>query len=331
MTRFILKLAAFVLLQASIAVGVVISTVSTDNQHHYLAGALDKRQRLRQTAGGRIIFMGGSATAFGVVAAEVERLTGRPSYNQGLHAGLGIPYMLSEMETLAKPGDLLVLSPEYEFAITGDCRASVVARMIAIDPGSVKHLNRMAWKRLLDEGELNFLTSCARRIAPMLPAPGGKEFRTEQFYRREAFDDHGDCDPKRAHHQTLQRDDTPLPYPDRQTASAQLIHAFSRSMRERGAEVWLWPQPIERTAFSLNREQISRLARSWLEIEGVFLVNQPADEIYEASDCFDTAYHLTGEAALKRTRRFVQMFQQQSSQGALAPIAAGQGHSAVGR
>ncbi|HEY8278685.1 MAG TPA: hypothetical protein VIH99_03630 [Bdellovibrionota bacterium] len=68
----------------------------------------------------KILFLGGSATLMGLNAEQVSRELGRPAFNMAKHAGLGLNFYLTEASSVARPGDVIVLIPEYELYQDGD-------------------------------------------------------------------------------------------------------------------------------------------------------------------------------------------------------------------
>ncbi len=60
----------------------------------------------------RIIFVGGSSTLFGVDAAQVEQLLGRPAFNFGLHAAMRLEDLFDAVRPQVRPGDVVVLALE---------------------------------------------------------------------------------------------------------------------------------------------------------------------------------------------------------------------------
>lgn len=75
---------------------------------------LQKKQIAASLSGEpRLVFVGGSGVHYSVDAAEVERQLGIPSINFGLHAGLGLDPILTLALESVRPGDIVVLIPEY--------------------------------------------------------------------------------------------------------------------------------------------------------------------------------------------------------------------------
>lgn len=63
--------------------------------------------------GNKIVFVGGSATLFGLRTEDVERELKIPTINYGVHAGLDIDYILERAKKILKPGDVVILPLEY--------------------------------------------------------------------------------------------------------------------------------------------------------------------------------------------------------------------------
>lgn len=71
--------------------------------------SLEQEQRFN-----RVLLFGGSGTHMGFDAYAVEKEINRPVYNFGLHAGLGLNGILSNMHDQVMPGDLIILVPEFD-------------------------------------------------------------------------------------------------------------------------------------------------------------------------------------------------------------------------
>jgi hypothetical protein len=61
----------------------------------------------------RIVLVGGSHTHYSLSALDIEVQTQCPTVNLGLHAGLGLGVLLENASELVRPGDLVVVTPEY--------------------------------------------------------------------------------------------------------------------------------------------------------------------------------------------------------------------------
>jgi hypothetical protein len=63
--------------------------------------------------GKKIVFVGGSATLFGIRTEDIEKELNIPTVNYGIHAALEIDYILDRVKNTLNPGDVVILSLEY--------------------------------------------------------------------------------------------------------------------------------------------------------------------------------------------------------------------------
>jgi hypothetical protein len=68
----------------------------------------------RAAQGHRLIIVGGSNALFGIDGELIERKLHVPTVNFGMHAGLGLNYMLYRASKKMQSGDTILLDPEYD-------------------------------------------------------------------------------------------------------------------------------------------------------------------------------------------------------------------------
>lgn len=88
----------------------------------FLAASIDKQNRLKTLPTPRLVFIGGSNLIFGIDSKRIEDSLKIPVVNMGLHAGLGLGYMLNEAIDNLKPGDIVLLSTEYYLSKEGSLK-----------------------------------------------------------------------------------------------------------------------------------------------------------------------------------------------------------------
>lgn len=93
---------------------VLLYSITMNSWANYLLIASEKHRLLEKTDPPRIIFIGGSNILYSLDSSMVENELNYASINMGLNAGLGLEFMLNEVKKDIKPGDLLVIAPEYE-------------------------------------------------------------------------------------------------------------------------------------------------------------------------------------------------------------------------
>jgi hypothetical protein len=88
----------------------------------YLDAIIDKHRLAERTGSPRVLLCGGSNLAFGVNSKEIEDAIGVPVVNMGLHAGLGLEFILNEIRAVGRSGDVVVIAVEYFLPMEGDYR-----------------------------------------------------------------------------------------------------------------------------------------------------------------------------------------------------------------
>jgi hypothetical protein len=123
--RFILGLACGLLLAMGVFVALLytqlgVATLSAKWAHDIM----EKKRALAEAAPGpRLLLVGGSGTTFGLSAQEIQKRTGRQTLNMGTHAGLNLDYILYWARQVARPGDTVLLVPEYELYVSDSWEA----------------------------------------------------------------------------------------------------------------------------------------------------------------------------------------------------------------
>jgi hypothetical protein len=62
----------------------------------------------------KLIYASGSSGFYGVRCRELSSMIGRPAINFGLHAGLGLRFLMDRALAACSPGDVIILGPEWE-------------------------------------------------------------------------------------------------------------------------------------------------------------------------------------------------------------------------
>lgn len=75
---------------------------------------IQKDSLLKNVASPRIIFVGGSNLSFGLNSQMIKDSLHKNPINTGIHASIGLSYMMSNSLKFIKQGDIVVLVPEYQ-------------------------------------------------------------------------------------------------------------------------------------------------------------------------------------------------------------------------
>lgn len=116
MRRYFLLTLASATIFFALHICIVLFVPAPIKAEYWVRDSLIVKQHLaKQMGGGRIVFLGGSGTLFGVSAKLVSREMGIPALNMGLHAGLRLDRILLAGERVVRPGDTVVLTLEQAY------------------------------------------------------------------------------------------------------------------------------------------------------------------------------------------------------------------------
>lgn len=245
-----------------------------------------------RVASPRVLLVGGSNLVFGLSSAELERCLRRPVYNLGFSAELGIPFMARVAEACARPGDLVLFSPEYGVG-SGGGRA--FAMLSLESPQSAKLLDlslndriRMAVFRAQITGGMMVEKWLLRQVP------------TSDVYRADGYDRYGDL-VSHARKPTQDFDLHPPAEPD-PPASQKAVAQMLATAQERGFTVLHLPPAYSERGY--RQDSAAAHARFvWMAAAGMQAVCSPEAMIFADSFFYDTPYHMLRSGAQSRAVR----------------------------
>lgn len=110
MKTFIIKIISISFILIVLLLGTALLPIDEDD---YLQAYNKKCELLEQTPSPRIIFVGGSNLAFSLNSTLIQDSLHLPVVNYGLHAGIGLKFMIDDIMGYVRKGDILVIAPEY--------------------------------------------------------------------------------------------------------------------------------------------------------------------------------------------------------------------------
>ena len=308
MRRFLRDLGLFVLVQAALGGGLLWGALQRIDDQDYLAATHDKHRLLEEAPSPRVIFVGGSSTAFGLDGRVLHKLL--PTHypvNMGLHIELGTEFMLNEVADKVRPGDLVVVALEYDPFLRHQGSAQIL-KLAEHRPRSLAYVNLVH----ASEIGLQYLGQLTRRGIKYYQ---GRDTDDEELpYARRGFS-------KRYGDLTMHHGKTPADFargfsshtfnrhnesPKHLARTAGLLNAFHATCRRKGARVVLVCPPYvrehlaQRHSLRRSAEWVNAQLRNRLDFA---VLDTPMEAAQPREDFFDTPYHLSGAGARKRSRR----------------------------
>ena len=298
MKKFLVILLIFVFCQALI---LALALVNYDSfpEYAYMAATLDKHERLSSISPPRIIFVGGSNLAFGIRSDMVERDMGAPVVNMGLQVGLGLDFILNEVEERIGRGDIIIISPEYEL-FNDWFQGQILINLLMFRPESIRYCQKTKLLRaFLYEGHLFVSEKVDFNVCKL---SGGNCFPSPP-YMRTGFNRWGDM--------TLHYGMPSAKIPMIETLPAfnhrkievavEKIALFARSCVEKGARVFFSYPCVPADYLEAARNNVRLIESSLKSSPGLIILGRPEDYVFARPLFYNSVYHLTMEGARERT------------------------------
>ena len=273
------------------------------------ASYIDKIDRLKELSvdGNKAVFIGGSATHFGIHTELFEEKTGIRSVNMGLNAGTSFGLYVDSIKPYMKEGDVLFLVPEYGYYEEGwyNSTDNNVEFLLYYAPDTKSMVS----------------TTTLLKYIPSLITTGWKNFgfyfsdtirmklSKNEVYKRTSSNVHGDM----IIHKTL----SPSSFQDTlyDFDEYPFVDDLIKSIREfeaKGVIVYLLFPPLNQTSFEASEECIHGI---WQTISktGVQTLYEPDETAFPNDSFFDTVYHLNYDSGESFTEMIIERFIKNSS------------------
>jgi hypothetical protein len=279
---------------------------------HQLAMLIDKRVMLTSKPAPRLILVGGSNLMFGVDSALLQQTLGLRVVNMGVFGGLGILAPLEVILPQVRPGDTVLMVPEYTILFTTlmPFGKDYYRWFLAVDPKAAWRLyySQQPTQALMSD----FLLLIRDKIGALfvIPSKGNHSLAGNGYMRYlQVVNRFGDGSEeivpvpadRLAARDTAFRPDAFKP------EVVEQLNAVAASIRARGGRVLLTFGVYPYAEYELNHELIGSTAEQ-LRTRGQFqVVGTPQDFLFPYEDFSDSVNHLRAPARSERTRRLARL------------------------
>ena len=286
------------------AIGLVIyypNIMKTNN-----AAYVDKAQRIESLDSPKAVFVGGSATAFGIHAEQFQVATGMESVNMGMNAGVSFRMYIETILPNIKQGDVVFLTPEYSYYPLdyNGIEENDIFMICYFRPQLLKTLSigdvPNFMKAAISTGLQNWSNLTNETIRDIVFGEGyGVYYRTN-------LNEYGDFIGQKG---LESKQFASLPMEHRMNNFVPNLDCAIGLMEEKGAKVYVLFPPYADTEYAQNEQFIDQIRQALSQAEHVELLFEPTDSEYPVSSFFDTVYHLTWEAAQQHTDMIIDRYQ----------------------
>ncbi len=299
MKKFIYSFLAFsILVVALYALLVIIYLPKNSSSNDYLSAIIDKHNRINEIKGPKVIFAGGSNLAFGLNSETVQQEFSVPVVNLGLHARLGLDFLINELKSTIKKGDVVFLSIEYLLSVDGDYKLKCETSKYLMEAKSYYSYD------VREEIMMN-IDNTRKAI---------KKDKNEKFdstiilenlvYSRKSFNKFGDV--------TVHLNITPpKSLRDRENLTYHYwdgidkLNNFYNYAQSKNVEVFFLYPCYSEVEYKKNKAVINRISEDISRNLNIEVLNTPSDFVFSDSLFFDTVYHLNKQGREERTRKLI--------------------------
>jgi hypothetical protein len=295
--KLLLFIAGFFLLMF---IGVLMPASRTARES-FLFSKIDKDALMKNTPSPRIILVGGSNTSFSINSQMLKDSLHFNPVNTGISGALGLFYMLDHSVDNIRPGDVVIVCPEYsQFYGNAAYGEDYLIRIIMdISPSEMLMLRG---KQL--STQLSFLPRYAfSKFKVTQYLPHEEDLLTKIVYKRVAFNQYGDV----FKHWTMEKVAV-QPYASiGERFNDQVIEKlleYKRQVEKKRAVLFVTFPAFQSESFRNQHGAISRIEHS-LKEKGFRLLGDPKRYRMPNDLIFDTPYHLTKDGVSIRTQLLI--------------------------
>ncbi len=270
-----------------------------------MAAIIDKHERAEALGAPRVLVAGGSNNAFSINSEMIQDSLGIPVLNLGLNVGLGLRFILNELEDVADEGDIVFIFMTYFESMDG---------IYALKKHTVDHFPKAKnYFRINLSEELSIHTTRSREnfrnmLASIVTGQGFH--RSEPLpndggvYNRNGFNKYGDFN---GHHDLYHDGELQQRFviEYRYWEGIQELNRFYEIANSKNIHVFFVFPGYPISELERNREVIDRFADDLKQYLNFPIIGSPGAFTYDDSKFFDTVYHLNQEGAKKYTADFI--------------------------
>ncbi|GAB2520360.1 hypothetical protein GCM10027085_07820 [Spirosoma aerophilum] len=209
----------------------------------------------------------------------------------GLHAGLGLNFILNESLPSIRSGDIVVLSLEY---FLEDGNKKLMAQLADVNPESVSRMGLSILDRLrLLVSQLQLC--CSSAFYKLI----GKV--NDPIYYREGFDEFGDLKTHFNQPKPTFPSGSVIFSNTNYDEGLLAINEFIDRAKAKGATVYFTYPAFQRSTYNLNKEKLLELSKQYAHTLKCPIIGSMQDFVLDDKYIFDTVYHLDSTGVQKRT------------------------------
>ncbi|RYZ95423.1 MAG: hypothetical protein EOP47_25880 [Sphingobacteriaceae bacterium] len=304
MKGFLIKVTLFASLTGIVLGALSVKIFESEETSYVRGGIILKHRRLDSVKGRRIIFAGGSNLAFGLNSKAIQDTFKIPVTNLGLHVALGLDFMLGELKSVMREGDVIFISPEY-YANEGRYQLKKTAARYY--PQASQY-----FAATFSDDFTDFFDSKREQIQMnrvfllryLKERATGKS--DTSVYSSHSFNLYGDVVTHLNDNKILSLKDKSV-FNYRYWDGIAKINELAKYATLKKVKLYFLFPTYERETFNQNHQVLEKYQADVQIDLHIPVLNTVNDMVYNTNEYYDTVYHLRKNAREKRTQRVIEI------------------------
>ncbi|MEA5461313.1 hypothetical protein VB796_19775 [Arcicella sp. LKC2W] len=277
----------------------------------YLATFIDKMHLLDSVPSPRLILMSGSSMAFGVDSDLLSKELEIPVVNAALHFNLGSKFMMEQLTSTVKKGDIVLITLEYVTTSQGKYEEQLI--ISDFYPHAKKWIHFDSFTDEVSAYTNHRLSDCRLLIGEFWAGTRNKpisiEDTTSVFFRK-CFDKNGDL----VGH--LNNSQPTFSNPELSTDiefSQQIkdLNDFATFAQQKGVKVLFTFPSYTESGYEKNMPVVKKIEQEYRTQLKFPILGTPENSVLDDSFFFDNVYHLNAQGRKIFTSRLIQLLEQE--------------------
>lgn len=241
-----------------------------------------------------VILVGGSSVVFGFNSPLISDSLHKPIINDGLHAGVGMKLLVDNCKRFLKPGDTLVVIPEYSHFFGDQAWGHVIlADLFYLAPTDFSTmLVPQQWFALAENTPGHIRSKMSFFISKITHSAVDKEYSVSSFNQYGDKTEHYGKPNKGFNHNYSPKDEID----DVNTTYIKILFQQIKEIQQEGVKVLLYPPSMAESYYESEKINV-RYVNETLQKNGFSFLCSPEDCVYSDSLFYDSYYHLNEEGA----------------------------------
>lgn len=274
----------------------LITGINSKFNNNYVAALPLKYNTLKNTAGPKIIIIGGSSAGYGINTNLLKEKTGYNVVNLGLHAGFGQLFNTELAKNYIGENDIVLLG--YEYVLSKDVFEKL-GNVELIMEGIDNHLE--IYKEIPLKKMPEILGNLPHySLEKLLKVRSENEITTGKY-----FDNKGNiiyprdsCIGENGNYDNTKETEEKFKITPNNVKYLQELKTY---IKDKNASVYFIAPPLMKEALEADEEVLKKYAET-LELKtGIMYISDPTDYLFSSDCMYDTRYHCNDKGEIKRT------------------------------